>query len=184
MKRWIFFILLFTSVLGSACVVLWAPGFWEINLTGEAGIAAGDGNGWDMMTVFFNNITESGMWEWNVFNALIWSTAFFLFLMALTLLILILIFIINKGKPNNSRRLYRNTVWFFVGAAVLSAAYIWFVVEIMDALNYGAYLWSQERPFSWSIRTLPFWFYIPIGLSLILVILSIIFRATDSKNKG
>ncbi|MCL2846409.1 MAG: hypothetical protein FWE38_01840 [Firmicutes bacterium] len=173
MRRLLFWIILVAAIGFSTLVVLFVENFWAINLTNESGAAAvaTGGNGWNMIIEFFRNIADHE-WGWNSENVLVYALIVFVLLNIVTLVTLALVFLRNIGMLNRSERLYRNAMWFFFSALVLSAAYIWWVVDVMETMNAVA-------PTTWGMRTISVWFFIPIGLGLVSAALSGVFKSSE-----
>ena len=168
MKRLFFFILLVASIGASVNIVLFVPGFWEFNPSGETGGAIPSGTGYDMLYFFFTNLSD---WEWavNVETFMIFALISFVVLSVASFLILTFILLLTLGNLNNSRRLYRNTAWFLSASLTLSGIYIWMVVDVIN---------SYEG-FSFGINTLPIWFYVPLGTAILSTIIGGVLRATE-----
>lgn len=164
MRRIIFYLMLVASIIGSVCVVLFVPQFWQINGHG------GGGNGWDALfgnRYSFLPTLFRGDWvfAWNSGHALIYAVTFFFLICALTLLILVLLLLINGLRLGRSSRLYRNCSWFMFAALVLTAFYIWYSIDMAGG--------------DWSINTLPWAFYVPLGTALVTTIMGGVMRITE-----
>ena len=170
MKRLLFFVMLAASIALSMSVVLFVPGFWAINTTGEAGGASavsqsGFSKVWDFVSGGF---LENYNWAWSPEHVLLYATILFLAICLATLVVLAFILILNFGFLNRSERFYRNALWFWFATMLLSGAYLWVVVDAMGAD--GAV---------WSLRAFPVWFYIPIVSGTVMAALSGIFKQSE-----
>lgn len=190
MRRLIFFLLLTATIGASLIIVLFLPGFWSIgtspgsyqNLICQGDIIIVGGNvyfptgftggttGFDLLWDFFANLS-SYPWAFDAMTVTIFTLIIFVLFCVSALLTLFLILLVNLGNLNRSRSLYRNAVVFFVGAILITGAYIWLTVDIMNS----------SPLFTWTSRTLPWMFYIPFSSGLLISIFAAIFRSTENR---
>ena len=171
MRRLIFWVMMIMSIGFATYVVLFQSGFWSMNLTGGSGKRLPTtGNGWDMIYGFFRNIGDSSSWGTTSAHFVTYALIAYVLIVASVLLSLVLTLAMNLGLLGRSRRLYRTGPWFLFATIIITGFYIWLVFDMISMIGAAG---------TWSIRTLPVWFYVPIGLGLVTTIFSAIFKNTE-----
>lgn len=172
MRRFLFWLLMMATIAFSVYVILFQEFFWHINASGNAGedvsIIGGEA-GWDIVFEFFRDIGNFN-WGTEAGHFLIYGLVLFCVMTALAVISLTFTLIFNMGMLGRSKRLYRIAPWFLVAMLIFLGLFIWNVFEFISSTN-G----------SWSIRVFNPWFYIPIGLSLSMVILGAIIYSSETK---
>ena len=179
MRRLVFKILLFGSIAATSFVVLFVPGFWNLNVTGNTGAGLNnDGaiTGWNLLREIWTGLRGyeySFAWEpRQVFMH--YALLLFLLINIIVVVITVVRWIIGGFQLGSWSGFYSMAYWFMGAAVVITSAYIWFAVSQIQAANY-----LEEGVAGFSIFLFPFWAYIPIVAGTILSVLAGVFQQAE-----
>jgi len=157
MKRILFYLLLVGAIVGGSAVVLWVPGY-----LGKGSTVTGQG----MLELWIKSMT-SGAFSWSPVTMTVFMIGLTLFILmnAAILLTMLLVFLFSGFALSKIAKFYRICIWYFISALVITGVYIALIVD-------------AKLPF----KDVPWLFYVPAALGLIVIIIGIVFRSTE-KNK-
>lgn len=169
-------LLFIAAVAGTGYVILFAPGFFDMNPYGTDGGALGLGiTGMDLMRTFWNSITDFSH-EFSFDPATVFMTyaiALYLVVSAILVIVVVLQWLITGFKLKRITRFYTISLWLFIVAILLSGAYGWFAADYISN--------SQDATFSFSL--FPFWAYVPLLVGFVMSILGGVFRQSEGTRR-
>lgn len=164
MKRILFYLFLAGGIVGSTVVVLWMGKFLPLGMGTVM-------NGQDIIENFLKSIANgTAKFGFTAGDLFVYAIALFVLINAAVLLTMILIFLFSGFNLNRIARFYRICGWFFFSSLLLTASYGYLIFKALPSFS-----------FSNLIDAVPYYAYIPIGASFLLLLFAIIFRATEKK---
>ena len=164
MKRLIYYLLLIGSVTGATCVALFVAGF----------VPEGSGmsnTGLKVIEDFVVGLVDgTHVFGYTAQHIFIYGLTLFLILNAALILTLLLIFLISGFNLRRISKFYRISIWFLVASLLFTGVYGYLIFDILDTFN-----------FTTVFAVLPWSFYLPLGLSLIMAIVGLVFKLTSRK---
>ena len=130
-----------------------------------------DPKGFELMKALVNSITGStfSFKDTSPERIFLYGFVVFILINAAILLTSILIFIFTLGKLDKVLRFYRISIWFLVSAVVFTGVLVYGPIR---ALTNGAAFADVIKSIHWTS-------YVPIGSSVVLAILGLIFYKTE-----
>ena len=156
MKRLLFFLFMIGGILASTYVVLFIDGF-------DVGMKE--------LEEIFKTLTDGSLFKsgLNAMTVQTYGLLVFLLVNAILLITFVLMFLLNGGKLGRVRQFYTISIWFFIGALVYTIGIGYFVYDVSGASGIMD-----------TLKDLPWKHYIPFGASLVLLIVAISFRKSES----
>jgi len=161
MKRFIFFLLLLGGILfATYCAVC-----------GDLGFSISDGI--QYINDLVHSVIDLSIFKLSISGPVIYLYGLLIFLLfnAIMVLSLVLMFIFHLGMFNHVRHFYSTTVWFFVSALIYTVGLLY---VIYDAQGFDV--------LAHSLAKLPWYEYIPIGSSVLLLIFAIVFKVNEKEH--
>jgi len=157
MKRILFYLLLAGAVIGSSCCILWA------------------GTGYDLLNMVVTSLFNGTLGT--LYTALglnlfiyICGLALFIVLNAALLLTMLLIFLFTGFNLKKIAKFYRIWIWWLVSSVIYTAALVW------GPLTNGFTGFHFDFANAW-------YTLLPIVTALVVMVLAIIFRNIEKKNR-
>ena len=153
-RRMLFYFLMAGAIVASSCLLLF--------MDNSAGL--------NMIKVFVTAITSGGFSPGtDPISIYLYGFILFLLLNAAMLLTMILIFLFTGFNLNKIAKFYRICIWYLVSAIVYTGVFVYMLIGLaipIDIMNLLQTSWTS---------------FLPIITSIVVLILAIIFRATEKK---